>query len=105
MSCFQVGEFETEKLLLFQDSPNLQCQRLLPVPTISYYSNGILNLNNACIMDEAANIIALGAINAPSPLPTGRYESTFYASDGYISSFLSTSALTLGAYRLGIQSV
>lgn len=96
--------FEPEKRLLFQDSPNLQCQRLVSAPTISYYSNA-LNLNNGCILDSAANIISFGSLNTPSPLQGTTFQSTFYATDGYVSSFLSTTSLTLGAYRLQIQSV
>lgn len=91
--------------LHFQDSPDLQCQRLLSVATISYYSNAVLNLNNACILDEAKNVVVPGPITKPSPLSGTTFTSTFYATSGYISSILSTNRIAIGTYTLGVQSV
>ena len=98
---FKDGE---EKILLFQDSPNLQCQELISSPTISYYSNGVLNLNNAIIIDELANVMCIGLPTEASPLQ-GLFQSTFYAAFSYVSSFLSSSSVALGNYTIGIQSV
>ena len=92
-------------MLNFQDSPDLQCQRLLSVATISYYSNALLNLNNACILDEAHNIVVPGPLSKPSPLSGTTFTSTFYAPTAYISSILSTNRVSLGTYSLGVQSV
>ena len=90
---------------LVQDTPNLQCQRIVSSPTLSAYPNRTLNLNNACVLDEAANVVAIGSVNVPSPLIGSGFQSTFYASKAFISSYLSTASLTVGAYTVGIQSV
>jgi hypothetical protein len=92
-------------MLNFQDSPDLQCQRLFSAATISYYSNSIMNLNNACILDEAHNIVVPGVVTKASPLAGTSFTSTFYAVDAYISSFVSTNKLAVGTYYAGVQSV
>jgi predicted acyltransferase (DUF342 family) len=91
--------------LHFQDSPSLECQKLLSVPTISFYPSSILNINNACILDTVQNIIVPGSVTSISPLQNTSFKSTFYALDAYVSSFVSTQQLVLGAYYLQIQSV
>lgn len=91
--------------LHFQDSPSLECQKVLSVATISFYPSTILNINNACILDTVQNIIVPGSVTSISPLQNTSFKSTFYAQDAYVSSFVSTQQLVLGAYYLQIQSV
>lgn len=100
-----VGDSNQNQLLYFQEAPSLQCQRLLSVPTISYYPSSILHLNNACILDSQQNCIVPGAVNAISPLALTGFQSTFYTQTAFVSTLTSTNQLYLGAYRLGIQSV
>jgi hypothetical protein len=92
-------------LLQFQDSPFLQCQQILSVATISYYSSSNLNLNNALLFDSNQNILVPGVVNAISPLSGTSFQSTFYAASSYISTFLSTNKVVVGAYILGVQTV
>lgn len=94
-----------ESTIFFQQSPALDVQRLISVPTISYYPSSILNLNNACILDQKNNFIVPGAVNTISPLADTTFHSTFYTQEAYISSVVSTNQIQIGAYRAGIQYI
>lgn len=101
----QTGSLEQSNLLYFQDSPSLECQKVISVATISYYSSSNLNLNNALLFDSNQNVIVPGTVNRISPLSGTTFQSTFYAAASYVSSFLSTNKLVLGTYILGVQNV
>lgn len=91
--------------LQIQQSPDLKIQNLLSVPTISFYSSSILNLNNAAILDPNSNLLIPGPVTNPIPFAATALRQTLYAQTAYISSVLSTNQTVVGGYYLGIQSV
>jgi hypothetical protein len=99
------GDFVGSNLLSFQDSPSLECQKILSVATVSYYPSANLNLNNALLFDSNQNVIVPGTVNRISPLTGTTFQSTFYAAASYVSSFLSTNKVVVGAYIQGVQNV
>jgi hypothetical protein len=105
-TAMSVGNSNQSTPLLFLDSPYPSILSLVSAPTVSFYPSSILNLNNACILDAAQNmIVAGGPFLNPSPLSGTPFASTFYVDTAYISSVLSTSKLTVGVYNVGIQSI
>jgi hypothetical protein len=89
--------------LYFQNSPNLQVEQLISVPTIAYYPSTLI-LNNGCILQND-RVIAPGYITSLNPSIVGSEPSTFYTNQAFVSSFVCTNQMTVGWYNLSIQSV